>query len=278
MAVAVRNEHGPGRRRRRARRIGGLVLLGCVLIALGAGSWTMLRDRRDRAALAMLESDDPGSRKLGAWLTAKADTPCGRQRIAAALRERTEPDVGVRESYVYALGRSARVEFFDTVAAVVRDDPDSYVRQAAWLAASRLDAGRFRELARRVQVGEYPWDRIGLACAWLEVGDPRGARELLHWAVAGDEQQRRVASLALFRGVAPLLEAAGRWPIESTVREGEPWPAELVEEVRRRCEGLDLRAIAEDTRPQVARAALIRRNVGRINNTRERIARLIGSQ
>lgn len=189
-----------------------------------------------------------------------------------------ESDPDVREAYVYALGRSAATGYFSVIAGVVRGDPHPYVRQTAWLAAARLDAERFRALAAELPPGDDPWDRIGLAAAWVELGDPRGTPDLLRWAVEGDAQQRRTASLALYRGVAPLLEAVGRWPLSQPVVEGESWSPELVAEIARRCAGLDLAALAADTRPHVRRAALVRRNVSRLNAARARLTRLLWSQ
>jgi hypothetical protein len=250
-------------------------------------TWQTARARQDRAALELLRSAEPESRKRGAWVAAQHRTPRAWQHIAAALerRDRWETDAGVRESYVHALGRSGQSQYFSVVAQVacpqgeasasISPDPDGYVRQAAWLAAARLDPQRFRGLAAQAPPADDPWDQIGLSSAWLEVGDLRGIDQLLHWAEAGTLPQRQAASLALLRGVAPLLEAAGRWPIRFVVREGQVWPSELVAEVRRRCRSLDLRAIADDTRPHLARATSVHRNVGRLNSMRARLVRLL---
>ena len=252
-----------------------LAALGIPFLGTCALAWDSFATRHDRAALRLLDSADPDARRLGASLAAREEAPQALRAIGRALALHTEPDPTVRESCVYALGRHGGPADFDVVAQVVRDDADPYVRHAAWIAAARLDPERFRALAARTAAGGDPWDRIGLACARLEVGDMSGVDDLLRWAAEGDPHQQRVASLALYRGVAPLLEAVGCWPIQYTVREGQPWPAELVAEVRRRCSGLDLRAIAADTRPHVARAAAVRRDVGRLNATRERVARFL---
>jgi hypothetical protein len=261
--------------------LAAMIVVACPFV------WQVLHTRQDQAALELLRSPEPESRKRGAWLAAEHRTPRAWQHIAAALdrRDRWETDAGARESYVHALGRSGQRQYFDAVAqaacpqrqapASAQPDPDGYVRQAAWLAAARLDPQRFRELAAQTPPADDPWDQIGLSGAWLEVGDLRGVDQLLHWAEAGTLPQRQVASLALLRGVAPLLEAAGRWPIQFVVREGQAWPSELVAEVRRRSRSLDLRAIADDTRPHLARAASVHRNVGRLNSMRARLVRLL---
>lgn len=271
---------------RRRRVIVTPIVVGVVLIAAAFAGWAYLAGRADRAALLLLRSANPETRKMGAWLTAQEEAPRAVEHIDEALSRPfrdsasgpTEPDPTVRESFIYALGRSEDPRFFDTAASVLRDDPDPYVRQAAWLAAARLDPVRFRELASRAGPRNDPWDRIGFACAWLEIGDTRGVDELLHWAAAGTSEQKRVAAIALGRGVGPLLEAVGHWPLEATVQEGESWPPEFVEEIARRCAPLDLQVIADEQLPHKDRVAAIRRNVGRLYHTQERIADvLLGS-
>jgi nucleotide-binding universal stress UspA family protein len=260
-----------------ARLVTWLALLAVVLGAGLAGFWTLTRLRHNHAVVRLLESPAADSRKQGAWVAARERIPEALGYIDGRLTSASEEDRNVREMFVYALGRSGRPEYFETVARVVRQDPDPYVRQSAWLAAARLDPARFRQLARREPPLDGAWDRIGRASAWLETGEVRQAdiTLLLERAAAGDLDQKRVCSLMLFRTVAPLLEAVGRWPIEYSVHQGEPWPDELVAEVERRCHQVDLAAVAEDTRPHLARAAAVRREVGRLNNTREEIASLV---
>jgi hypothetical protein len=260
------------------RRLGlALALLIAVTVVYGAQAWGHFATRHDGNALRLLRADAPESRRAGAWVAAHEYTPRARGFIWNALAEQKETDPGVREAYVYALGRNGEGLFFDVIADVVETDPDAYVRQAAWLAAARVNPERFRGLAASVAPSDDPWDRIGRAAAWLEVGDLRGIDELLHWAATGQAEQRRVAALALDRTVAPLLETVGRWPIEYSVRESEPWPPELVAEVRLRCGGVNLQAIAGETYPHAARAAAVRRNLGRLNSARGYLAHLLGT-
>lgn len=247
-------------------------MVGLGLVAAAVAVEYRRGGRPDREALVLLRSPQDEARKLGAWLVAREHAPAALQFIAQTLDEQSETDAAVRESFVYALGRAGDPRFTEYVARVLRRDPDAYVRQAAWVAVARLDAARFRELAAEIPPRPDAWDQLGRACAWLELGDLRGLDTLLGCAVAEDEQQRRVAALALYRGVAPLLEAAGRWPIQYVVQEGQPWPAEIVAEVRRRAAELDMDALAGDTRRHMAKAALVRRNVWRLHHTRDRIA------
>lgn len=252
-----------------------LALLTIVVAVASVFFWTITRNGDDPGALRLLRSQDPASRKLGAWLAAGDHIPEALRYIAMQLHDRREPDANVRESYVYALGRSGDPALLNLVAAAAASDASAYVRQAAWLAAARLDPQRFQVLASRPADHDEPWDQIGRACAWLETGDIRGVDELLRWAVDGTPQQRPVAARALSRSLAPLLDAAGRWPIQFTIEEGQPWPAPLVNEIRQRCQELDLQTIADDTRPHVAHAAPARRNVVRLTHTRARLARLL---
>ena len=205
----------PARWRRRFAL--ALAALGTLFLGTCAVAWESFTTRHDRAALRLLESADPDARRLGAALAAREEAPQAVRMIARVLAQQGEPDPAVRESCVHALGRHGQLADFDIAANIVQNDPDPYVRQVAWVAAARLDPERFRGLAGQTPGGDDPWDQIGRAGAWLEIGDVRGVDELLHWAAEGDPHQRRVASLALYRGVAPLLEAVGRWPIQHTV-------------------------------------------------------------
>ncbi|MFH1748241.1 MAG: hypothetical protein ABIG44_14495 [Planctomycetota bacterium] len=265
--------------------------LGCVVaVVLVAGTAVcltyMLRNGEDDGtALKLLRSDDPERRKLGAWLTADEPSATATEFMAKALREGQESSADVRESYLYALGRSQASEHFSLVASLSSNDPSGYVRQAAWLAMARMDEERFRKLAdqaninlaaREVSTGQA-WDQLGLANAYLRIGDTRSVTTILHWAQHGDADQKLVACGALHKGLAPYLEVVGRWPLGSEVTEGQIWPPALLQELAQRCEALDLQAIADDSRPILEDTRLVLRDIHRLTSARTWITWMLSS-
>ena len=251
-----------------------VVAAGVVLVA-AYFTYDVLLERKDDRLLSMLRSGNPELRKRGAWFTLEQGGSAAIEFIARQLELGQEPSADVRESYVYALGHAGDQQYRDLVATLLADDPSGYVRQAAWLALARLEPRRFVELADSYPPTDNPWDQIGRANAWLHTGDVRGMQTLMHWARQGNADQQLVACAALYKGVLPLLEAVGRWPLDAHVREGQIWPPELVAEVERRCAGLDLQRIADDTRPHLATARRVQRNAYRMTSARNRIAKFL---
>ncbi len=255
-----------------------LVLGGTVVLVASIATGMFLVDPTDDEILTMLASDDPETRRWGAWEAASEPSAAASAIIAQRLSDQLERAPEVRESFVYALSQSGQREHFDLIAEIVRNDDSPYVRQAAWVAAGRLDPGRFRMLITEVTPRDDPWDEIGRADGWLFAGDVRGVPALLRWARDGTTEQRQVASMALLHRVAPLLEVAGRWPIDADTTQGKVWSTDFVDEIARRCAQLDLQAVLDDTRAYAERTARIRRDVGRLHNTSDHIADYISSQ
>ena len=234
-----------------------------------------VRQRQQRTLLRMLRSPQPVLRKQGAWLTLEHEKGEAIEFIAQQIAGRAETDADVRECYVYALGQTGNKQYFGVVAEVLATDPSGYVRQAAWLALARLDPRGFIALAEARPPSKDLWDQIGRAIGRLEAGDVRDIPKLLQWAQTASADQRLVVCAALYRGVRPLVEAAGRWPLGLDVAEGQLWPPELLREVGRRCATLDLQRLAEDTRPHLAAASLVCRNAYRMTSARNWIAWLL---
>jgi hypothetical protein len=249
--------------------------VGLALVAVVVGTAVLQRValRHDRRALAALDAAEPAVRRQAAMIVAAEYTPAARARLAAGLRE--EPDAAVREAGVYALGRRGTAGDFAVVADLARGDEDGYVRYRAWWAAARLDGAGFARLVD-AHAGGDGWDAIGQAYGRLEMGDVSGAETLLHWAESGTAAQRGAASQALYHTLAPLLEAAGRWPIEQAVGLGDVWPAALVAEVRARCATMDLAAVAADARQAFEEQADIQARAGKLERAEGRLAWLLG--
>jgi len=249
----------------------GLLALGVsAAVALTAMQQARLRQR----LLAGLESPDREVRRQAAWTAAELRQTAIAPRLIEQLAGR-EPDEGVREAYVYALGRMGDPAYFDALTTVIRDDPSGYVRCAAWLAAARADPQRTRARLAVAPPPTDPWDRIGQAQARVATGDVSGFEELLYRAEHGEAPRREVAARALYKWLRPLLDAAGRWPLDANAREGEIWPEALTAELRQRCAELPLAQIAADTLQHAPRSEQFRRNVWRLTRARERLAAVL---
>ncbi len=249
----------------------GLILAAVTTIVI----WQYQRHRHDRAALAQLMVDQRLARHNGALEAAGEKTPHADELMATRLLADTEPDPALREVYVYALGRSEQPNHFDVIAHVIKTDNAPAVRHAAWIAAARLDPVRFRAFAEESPPPTAPWDEIGRAFAWLEVGDTRGVDTLFEWALEGTPRQQSVAGVALYRGIGPLLESAGCWPIDAGIAPDKDWTDAQVRLVRRRAARLNLQAIANDTMTHIRRSRPVHKKMGRLYSTRDRIARLL---
>lgn len=249
-------------------------LVGAVVVlsgttALGLHLWSQHSTIR---LMKMLRAADSSTRQQAAWMVAARPSATARDYLLAQLAEGLESDPLVRESYVYALSQVGNPTSFDQLWKIAEKDPNPYVRQSAWTGAARLCPGRFVARAPSPSECADPWEQIGVAHGWLLAGDMRGTEALFRWAVHGSEDQRRIASVALLRGVAPLLEAIGSWPLDPPVERHKPWPTEFVARIEQACTPLDLQALADSIVPHARVAAKVRRDVGRLHNTRDRLA------
>lgn len=255
---------------RRMRWVGWIVL--CAVVAAGSsGLWWLASP--DRAALQLLRADAAAAWRRGAELAEGARVTAAVPLLAERLDRASDP--GTREALVWAVGRLGTSANFESVAHRAHTDEDAYVRNAAWLAAARLDAVRFRALVQAAGTPRDPWDEIGQAYGWLEIGEVRGLDALFKWAVSAPPAQRHGAILVLQRRVAPLLESVGRWPVDLSFQEGADWSAEIVAEVQHRCALVDLPAIARDSTPHAARIQSVHRAEGKLLRARERLARFL---
>jgi len=260
------------------RRLRSAAIVLAVLAGLAWGGFEVF-DRTINSeqirARNKLFSPDPEIRKRGAWMAAETHSEPAARMMNVLLRSNAEPSDDLRETYVYALGKGEWPFALQTLEDLLTREPSGYVRAATWLAISRISPERFAELDRSGYGPREAWDRIGLAQGWFQLDDSRGLEVLLATAVDGDDGQREVASRALYKWVRPLLETAGRWPIEASVQEGQTWPAELVADVRRRGAGLDLRSIAQGSREYWEPTERLQKNVRKITKTRDRIAAVL---
>jgi hypothetical protein len=266
------------RGKRWAIGVAGVFAVALILLVLFLDDTGRLGTLRGRSELRrQMQSPDREQRKQAAWAVIEQPIPELEELMVRGVLG-GEPDAGVREAYVYALGNLADQRYFAAVETVIDADPSGYVRAAAWLAAARIDPAHFRTLAETNPGPGDPWDRLGIAQGRLFLGDVRGARELLEQARSDSDARRCVAGRALYKWLRPLLDAAGRWPLAAEVTEGQAWPPEFVDEIERRCATLDLQALADDTRQHDQAAAPVRRYIMRINGARKGLVSLLFGQ
>ncbi|QOJ14202.1 MAG: hypothetical protein HRU75_05950 [Planctomycetia bacterium] len=279
----------------------GLWITGvAALIALVGGvlMWPMIADAvRNRRAANLLASEQADDRVRGAWML----LPSAAREHFVDLRDRllrgSEADDRCREAYVYALGRSGISDALGILTAIRERDESPRVRGAALYAIARLDRTMGRAQVRRTSLelserpnGGDPWERLGLLQARIALNDLRGMEAAFVAARSADEELRLAGSRLLTRVVRPLLEIGGAWPIEaakaaqraSARRDGadeddeaEAWPIALVDEVQRRCRGLDLQSVYDASTPHARAAERVHRDVRRLTSARERIRRFL---
>jgi HEAT repeat protein len=268
-------------------RVAAVLGLAGALLAV-ALEWIVPRAWRavaDRQIIELLSSPDQQARKEGAWRSAARPPGPPTELIIAELSQGRERDPGVRESFAYALGRLRLQRCLPLLLRVAREDPSGYVRQAAWIAAARVDFARFREAARELESSRASnsedsadtWGRIGIAAARMEHDDLSDLQFLLDVAASGTDFQRNIAGVALNRYLRPLLRAAGRWPLKTEISAEGAWSPAFVAEIRRRAASLDLAQIAAYSRPEQQGTESLRRMIRRIYGARARVVRVLYS-
>lgn len=249
----------------------GVTAVALVLGLAAYAGWLYPADhphsRTGRKIVAMLASSQPQDRKEGAWLAADVGATWVANRLQAA-----EENPDVREAFIYSLGRLG--VGLEHCLQAARSDSSGYVRCAAWLAIARIDA----EAARDALVSPGPdsaWDELGRIQAMLEIGDASAIADLVALARDGESGQRMVAVRTIGRVIYPALESVGRWPLDARLIPGELIPADVLTTILKRCEGLDLVRLMREWRSSETAARGLRRNVLKITNARDRLARLL---
>ncbi len=262
--------------RQPARRRKGAIALFGIAIVVAAG-WWLHTWADERSLLSGLRSDDPSDRKRSAWQVAEGGYPKAAVLIRRLLRGGSVEDGDVRESYVYALGRLGRAADYDLLKRVLERDESGFVRQAAWVAAARVDPDRCEALLSSTPTSGDAWRRIGMAQAWLELPDVRGVGTLLEFAAGDDPGRRAIAGRTLYRTLGPALTAAGRWPLGASPNADGSWPQNLVAEVARRVDEVNLQTLLLETRKHVERSRRIQRSKARLSGARDRMAEFLVS-
>ncbi len=250
---------------------GAIVLLAVWLL------WGTIRGARGarRAHLvAGLNATSVAQRQRAAWAVIEHPDPL----LIAELEQRVfgnerEPDA--REACVYALGCIAAPSSLPALTHAAQLDEHGGVRAAAWLALARLDATQFQQLAQSAPTDGDPWERLGIAQGRLWLFDPTGIDALLDAVAHGDHAQRMIATRALRRSVAPLLDAVGRCPANLLGPSDAPLNADLVAHLRERCAEQDLQPIAAALQRLEPSTRALRREVGRLARARGHAAELL---
>ena len=259
------------------RRTTTIIALGVALLTVATVLYATVRPRViaevRRARLGpRLDSPEVEERIRTAWALAEHPDPFLVTKLVQKIIG-DEKDAGAREAFVYTLGRVGNPAYVHAIRYATEAHESGPVRAAAWLALARTDKAEFRTRAEAGgNVGD-DWDAIGLAQGWLVCGEFRGVPTLLQFVTDENEDKRYACSQSLWKHVRPLLDAAGRWPIEPKVVEGQPWPIALSREVAKRASALNLEAIRADTRPHLQATESLRQTVRRLNAGRERMTR-----
>lgn len=252
------------------------VLLGLLVgSALSYPAWS---NWQDRLRLSQIQAASPELQRHGAWHAADEGVIDAIPLLIQLLDAELEPFV--RESFVYNLGRFGDPQAADALVIEVDRSKPGVIRAASWLALARCDHERFTRLVTtRSAETLTDWDRLGIsqgrAAAHLLTAND--VRILLSLAGATEHDLQTVARRALRRQIAPLLLAAGRWPVGTAVlteEDSRQWTAEDLRTIEAALPGLELGRISRSlaTLTEDDRVRYVRRNQGKILRARNRIA------
>lgn len=259
-------------------RSGRILLLVATLSALLGAPQLMahLTGRCAARVRALLASDSAADRRAAATLV--ADGAAAQVADALASRLAREPDAGVRESYVHALGTTDDPGYFELLVRRASDDGDAYTRHSACVAAARCAPERFRAWLATATPPVSPWDKLGRAYAGVLAGDARHVPDLVDMVTSGPADVQRIARRYVLRGVAPLLDAVGQWPIAAPQDEADIWSRDVMDEIARGCATTHLQQVLDDLALLRARAAAVHHNAGKLLKARQRLAWLLGAE
>jgi hypothetical protein len=265
----------PGKQHNRRYIVHAIILI--ALLATIRLADRAFKQMRTEVMLAGLHSPATETRKTAAWDSIARPDPRLRAVLVAGVQGGDSVD-DVRESFVYALGRIGDKRDMSAIESAIDLDSSGLVRAAAWLAAARIDPAHFRTLAASAKPAAGDWDRLGLAQAWLLLGDVRGIATLLRVTRESDQPQSVVATRALKRDLLPILDSVGQCPAAERGLEDTAWSPSLVAEIERRCSAMPLQRVSDDLQQHRAASNSFRRDLQRITTGRDQIARwLFGS-
>lgn len=254
-----------------------LLCVAALITLLGAAQFaTRFTEHSAARVRALLTSGSAADRRAAA--TRVADGAAAQVVDALAARLVREPDAGVRESYLHALGTTGDPGYFELLTARAVDDPDAYARHSACVAAARCEPMRFRTWLAAAPPSTTPWDELGRAYAGLLAGDAQRVPDLLRLLANAPADVQRTTRRYVLRSVAPLLDAVGNWPIAAPQDAEAAWPRAIVDELARRCAATDLQQVLDNLAPLRARTAAVHHNAGKLLKARQRLAWLLGAE
>lgn len=250
--------------------IATLAAAGCAVLGVWINALV-----REELVEARLGSPDPEIRQRAAWSAADERYEECLAIVRNSVRDGIERDPQVLEAFVYSLGLVRAASDWDIVAPLAESHAEGLIRQAAWLAAARIDPDRCAIVLERTPPPRDDWDRLGRANAQCQLGRDGGVATLLALARNGTDSQRIIASRSIAKFVKPALEALGRWPLDLEAPIGSAWRADELDQIASRCSVAGLGPVMSVAQTAESRSREIRRKQSKLTRARERIARVL---